>query len=59
MGFKTQRTLVCDRCGASIPVDDEVMGSLEFSRKFPGWEQVAGDRATSSSPATRWSLRIT
>ena len=53
MGFKTQRTLVCDRCGASIPVDDEVMGSLEFSRKFPGWEQVAGDRALCRSEERR------
>ncbi len=31
MGFRTQRTLVCDRCGASIPVDDEVTASFEFS----------------------------
>lgn len=58
MGFRTQRTLVCDRCGASIPADDEVTASFEFSRKFPGWEQVAGDRALCPECAPGYDLLI-
>ena len=44
MGFKTLRTLECDRCGASVPAEDAPLASFELAQKHPGWTPVQGDR---------------
>lgn len=45
MGFQVQKTLVCDRCGKSVPVANEAVPAIEFREKFPGWAMVCGERA--------------
>ena len=56
MGFVVQKSLVCDRCGASVPVRDDKVLSSEFGQMFPGWLQVDGNRALCPDCAPGYEL---
>lgn len=58
MGFVTTKTLVCDRCGYSVPATDKMLSSLDFKHDYPGWTQVGRDRALCPDCAPGYDLLL-
>lgn len=43
MPLVTKKMLVCDRCGASVSVNDD-SASFDIARAYPAWTRISGDR---------------
>ena len=44
MPVVTTKSLVCDRCGASVPIESDGFTLFELDKTHPDWRRISGDR---------------
>lgn len=55
MGFEIKKFLTCDRCGASVRLDDAAE-PFDIPASCPGWQRIDGSRALCPDCAPGYAL---